>query len=846
MIPNAAKRAARKLCTRRLDYVAPSARISHYDLNVLIKSDEEVEIQGTLSTTPQIRLDCDPSVEVLEINGMEHKRSEEEKNDGVLQFPLQADPFEIKIKARVNPKENKTCRGFYYTGGLLATQMEADGFRRMFPSVDRPDDLATYRVRIEADKTKYPILLSNGNLLESGSSFENNHHVVFEDPFKKPTYLFAMVAGDLNSVSDTFTTASGSKVKVNVYSTKKDVEFGQLDFALRSVLKAMKFDEDEFGLEYDLDTFNVVAVADFNMGAMENKGLNIFNTALLVGSTDTASDGSLNFIDRVVAHEYFHNWTGNRVTVRDWFQLTLKEGLTVFRDQTYTEKNGLFGALSRIDSALYLQTKQFRQDAGPRKHAIRPDDYYDPDVQLYTVTVYEKGAEVIRMYQTLLGDELFKKGLSLYLKDGDGKAMTCDDFLSAMERASGKDLTLFSHWYSTAGTPKIKQSGVANGSKYLVTFERDDALPDLHIPIKMALIDRTSGTIIAEKLVELKSRQCTEEFDNIPAGSDLVISSFRGMSAPVHVPEQSTAELLTIAEYETDTVKRFMSIRQLHHKALFDLLDEKKVDESYLNALHGLVERSEGQEGFIARALELPSVAELLQKKANDPLVVEEACGKFKDTIKSSLAEKLRALYDKMDAHATEETLDMPSACRRALSNRCLDLLGDRELSQKQFEKAQKYTLRLAAFGTLLKRQGQGPWVDTFKSLAGENPTIIDQWFSLQAANLPLEDVQALTQHPEFSYLKPNRVRSIYRAFEDNTQEIHRKDGAGYAFMCNGLHEVDKHNVTVACQLLDVFEPFQTWGSNTEIAIKELAKLKSAPDISSSLYQKLIDFIGDA
>eukprot|EP00397_Hematodinium_sp_SG-2012_P006695 GEMP01006730.1.p1 GENE.GEMP01006730.1~~GEMP01006730.1.p1 ORF type:complete len:858 (+),score=220.49 GEMP01006730.1:52-2574(+) len=828
---------ARFLGTRRADYLPPAATVDAVDLTIRINAADDVVVSGDLTMRAQLQFHCDSSVDVVSINGEQDTTSITRANN---MLTTMSPPFTMNMVARVNPRANTSCMGLYESNGLLVTQMEADGFRRLFPCVDRPDNLALYKVRIEADQTVYPVLLSNGNVVEEGLLADNRHFVIFDDPFKKPTYLFAVAAGDLHHVTKTFTTRSGRAVAVKVFSTRENVSTKQLDFALESVLKSMKFDEDAFGLEYDLDVFNVVAVADFNAGAMENKSLNVFNVKLLVGSIESSTDAELNYIDAVVAHEYFHNWTGNRVTVRDWFQLTLKEGLTVFRDQTYSEEVGLFGALSRIDSVVTLLASQFPQDSGPKKHPIRPEVYHDMNTELYTPTVYEKGAEIIRMYQTILGKEGFRKGFDLYIERGDGKAMTCDDFLQAMEDATGVDLSLFAKWYSTAGTPTVTQKGEWQDDKYRVTFARNDDLGDLHIPIHMGLIDRNTGKELAAQLIELKSNRRSALFD-IPKDSEPVISSFRHLSAPVNVPEQSLDDLLTLAAHDTDVVNRWMAVRQLHTKAIFDLIDKKEVPTAYLDALRSILESSD--DGFTARALEMPSFGELLNKRACDPLVLDDMIQKLKATIKDHLKADLHAKYDSIDAHATEHVLDQKAAFGRALSNRCVDLLKDSDLTEKQFENATKYTLRHAAFAFLLKQRGHGPWIDAFYAQCNGNPNVLDSFFLLQAAALPLDDVRSLLKHEDFSFVKPNRVRGLFRGFVRNVKEFHRKDGSGYAFVTHIIQQVDTTNHDVACQVLDGFEAYRKWGPNAAIARSALEALQSTPGLSENLAHKLGEFL---
>lgn len=540
--------------------------------------------------------------------------------------------FEVATVVHIKPEENTRLSGLYKSSSMFCTQCEAEGFRRITYYLDRPDVMAPFRVRLEASKESCPILLSNGNKVDSGDSQvdPSRHWALWDDPFNKPAYLFALVAGDLGYISDTFTTKSGREVQLQIFSEHKNV--GQLQHAMESVHRAMKWDEDVFGLEYDLDNYNIVAVGDFNMGAMENKGLNIFNTAYVLASPDTATDTDFERIESVIGHEYFHNWTGNRVTCRDWFQLTLKEGLTVFRDQQFSA-DCHSAAVKRIEDVKGLRSRQFAEDSGPMSHPIRPESYISMD-NFYTSTVYEKGAEVVRMYHTLLGQEGFRKGMDLYFERHDGCAVTCDDFLAAMSDANETDLQQFAHWYSTAGTPKV----IVTGQKYLpeertfsITFSQsvptNPNAPALFIPIVVGLLNRTDGSeLLPSTVLHFTEKKQTFVIPGVGSKElgkmDVIASVLRGFSAPVNLEIlRSDEDLAFLMTYEQDSFNRWEASQQLWTRSVLGICDcitassltLPPVSEHVLAAFKSLLRSGAEDPSLLAYALDLPDESTLAQ-----------------------------------------------------------------------------------------------------------------------------------------------------------------------------------------------------------------------------------------
>jgi aminopeptidase N len=749
-------------------------------------------------------------------------------------------PFTLEIDTELNPSGNTQLSGLYRSGSAYCTQCEAEGFRRITYFLDRPDVLSVYTTRIEAEKSEAPILLSNGNPVEHGDvAGTSRHYAVWRDPFRKPSYLFALVGGDLGVVRDRFTTMSGRNVDLAIY-----VEHGKearAGYAMDALKRSMRWDEEKFGREYDLDVFNIVAVSDFNMGAMENKGLNIFNDKYVLASPDTATDGDYAGIEGVIAHEYFHNWTGNRITCRDWFQLCLKEGLTVFRDQEFSA-DMRSRAVERIGDVRGLRLAQFPEDAGPLAHPVRPEVYHEIN-NFYTPTVYEKGAEIIRMLRTLIGEENFRRGMDLYFERFDGTAATVEDFLSCFAAASGRDLTHFALWYSQAGTPVVTTSGdydplaktftLKLRQETAVTPGQNDKKPVV-IPLTLALFgengqkldlvsDDATPSELARGLIELDCAERVIRFREIP--SRPVVSMLRGFSAPVRLePAPSSEDLERLLAYDDDPFNRWQAAQSLALRAIFGRLDTGALDAKGLGeALRSLLARAEDDPALVAQALSLPSEIDLAREKASDvdPDVLFEARMTLRLEIGRSLRSELDAIYARF-ADASAYAPDAASAGRRALRNVALDLLaaGDpdkgRTLAMAQFETAGNMTDKLAALATLALLGGHAreeAFARFYAQYAGD-ALVIDKWFSLQAMipeEATTQRVLGLMTHQEFSMANPNRVRALIGAFVNgNLTRFHALDGSGYDLLTSVVLDVDPKNPQLSARLLSALRSWRT------------------------------------
>ncbi len=778
------------------------------------------------------------------------------------------DAFRLEIETTCRPADNTKLEGLYISSDTYCTQCEAEGFRRITYFLDRPDVMTTYRVRIAADKAKCPVLLSNGNLVESGALEDGRHYAVWDDPFPKPAYLFALVAGDLGCFEDSFTTASGRTVALKIY-----VEPGnepRCAYAMDSLKRAMRWDEEVFGLEYDLDIFNIVAVSDFNMGAMENKSLNLFNAKYVLADPETATDADFASIESIVAHEYFHNWTGNRVTCRDWFQLSLKEGLTVFRDQQFSGDQRSH-PVQRIQDVRQLRARQFPEDAGPLAHPVRPDSYIEIN-NFYTATVYEKGAEVIRMMHTLLGAEGFRKGMDLYFQRHDGAAVTCDDFVAAMEDATGADLGQFRLWYAQAGTPEIevetRYDEVTLGFEITLrqtvpdTPGQSDKKP-MHIPLKVGLLDGAGHAIPMQDaadetgslVLELTQPEQTFRFDNLLV--EPVLSLNRGFSAPIkRRGEPDLSQTAFLMACDPDPFARWEAGQQFAVRLLLDMVDAvqrgqtPRADETFLDAMAAVLADDGLDKAFKAEALLLPSEDYLSdQLSVVDPDAVHAAREALRRALARHLAEPLLAAYN---ANKTNEPFspDAASAGQRALKNTALAYLGALEtdeslaLVEGQYRGADNMTDRMAALGVLsrIDHPMRAEALDDFYSRWHDDALVIDKWFVLQAtAPLPttLETVQELLRHPAFSIRNPNKVRALLGAFgAANPTCFHRADGAGYAFMADRILELDAINPQVAARLVGPLGRWRRFDPARQTLMRDaLSRIADCEDLSRDVYE---------
>jgi aminopeptidase N len=756
--------------------------------------------------------------------------------DGVL-LTIRNAPAEVvlDIETLCAPVQNTTLSGLYVSNGNFFTQCEAEGFRRITYFPDRPDVMAKYTVMLRADKAAYPVLLSNGNLIEEGDLGDGRHYAKWEDPFKKPSYLFALVAASLVCQEETYTLKSGRDVLLQVWV--EDGNLDKTDYAMQSLKNSIRWDEERFGLELDLDRFMIVAVGDFNMGAMENKGLNIFNTKFVLANPRVATDIDYAGIEAVVGHEYFHNWTGNRVTCRDWFQLSLKEGLTVFRDQEFSAD--MIGsdsgrAVTRIDQVRTLRQAQFPEDAGPMSHPVRPDSFVEIN-NFYTVTVYEKGAEVVRMYQTLVGRDGFRKGMDLYFERHDGQAVTCDDFRAAMADANGRDLRQFERWYSQAGTPVVTARTRYDAVKrnFDIILSQRSSHPDqlpFHIPGAVGLLgadgrdlpltldgakpgDEAPTTIVLE-LTEQEQIFRFRNIDERPTPSIL-----RDFSAPVVLEYDYTDdELLHLFRHDSDPVNRWEAGQRLAMARLLKLTAQVaakhdkplKLDDTFLNAQRALLTDETLDPAFRELALILPSegiIAE--QMDVVDPQAIHTARQFMRRTIGASLRQELVAQYHANQTPG-EYSPDALSAGKRALKNLCLSYLlvapdaVTQSLAQQQCEQAGNMTDRFAALVALLHSGvDAGAYLQRFYDDFASEALVIDKWFAMQAAapTTNVAAVRALMEHPAFTLKNPNRARSLLFNFTNaNPSQFHAADGSAYAFWAEHVIKLDAINPQVAAR----------------------------------------------
>jgi aminopeptidase N len=780
--------------------------------------------------------------------------------------------FALKIVGTLNPSANKALEGLYVSGGNYCTQCEAEGFRRITWFLDRPDVMARYSTRIVADKARYPVLLSNGNLVERGDLADGKHFALWRDPFLKPSYLFALVAGNLAVREDTFTTRSGRDVKLQVYVAREHLD--QTEHCLSSLKRAMKWDEEVFGREYDLDIYMIVAVRDFNMGAMENKGLNIFNTKYVLARPDTATDADFVNVEAVVAHEYFHNWSGNRVTCRDWFQLSLKEGFTVFRDQEFSA-DVHSRALKRIQDVQRLLAAQFPEDAGPSAHPVRPDAYSEIN-NFYTPTVYEKGAEVVRMLQTLLGPETFRRGCDLYFDRHDGQAVTCDDFVQAHIDASGADLALFKRWYSQAGTPVVqaRSSYDASDRSFRLTLSQfvpptpgqPEKLP-MHIPVRVGLLDangddlplRLRGETSAgptTRLLELREQSQTFTFVDVPARP--TPSLLRGFSAPVRLDSDcSDQDLLLRMAHDSDPYCRWDAAQSLSQRRILQVIQARsqggspELDAAFLDAF-GSALRGDADPQLLAQALTLPSESVIADRiEQVDPELVHAARSFVESTLARAHEQLLRARYESLSSDEAHE-LSPEAMGRRSLRNVCLRYLTagsdfrDATLARRQFEAADNMTDMLAALACLTHVRGSDrdeALAAFYRRFKGE-ALVVDKWFAVQAASqLPdtLDQVRALLDHEAFQLDNPNRARSLIDSFSSgNPVRFHESSGRGYVFLRERVLEIDRFNGQVAARMVGPLTRFQRFEPNRRaLMLGELQHILAQGSLSPDLEEQV-------
>ncbi len=780
-------------------------------------------------------------------------------------------PFTLEIETTVNPEANTRLEGLYRSRGVYCTQCEAQGFRHITYFLDRPDVLSRYTVQIDADRDEAPVLLANGNMIERGTSGQDGrHYVVWKDPHPKPCYLFAMVGGDLSSIASSFKTMDGDSVDLRVY-----VEHGKEDraaWAMDSLKRAMKWDEERFGRVYDLEVFNIVAVSDFNLGAMENKGLNIFNDRLILASPTTATDTTFAAIESVVAHEYFHNWTGNRITCRDWFQLCLKEGLTVYRDQEFSadERSRV---VQRISDVRRLKAYQFAEDAGPLAHPVRPKSYIEIN-NFYTTTIYEKGAELVRMIATLLGESGFKDGMDLYFERHDGDAATIEDFITCFEYATGQDLTHFSRWYEQAGTPELvcqlkfdkkKQQAILDVEQVTPpTADGSKKLP-LHIPLKVGLLDRKGkalklklarGDIGPGGLLQITKRRHTFRFKGIK--SRPVASLLRDFSAPVKLTMNiSDRDLAFLMGHDPDHYNRWQAANQFATHTFLNMIKtrskqkQKKLAKTYANALHTAISNDRLEAAYRAELLHLPSQSDIAREigKNVDPAAIAKAHNRLSKLIARQLGDTLEGIF-KTKPSSKSFSPDADSAGARALRNAALSLLSKRSTVKdvkrltKHFTTANNMTDEAHALLLLATRTGKAGQkaLKRFHKKWKADHVVIDTWFAAQAQSPradTLKNVKALTKHPLYSVKAPNKVRALIGNFVmQNPVQFNSPDGKGYKFAADQVIKLDKVNPQIAARLMGCFKSWQSLEpKRRKLARKALARVVSAKGISRDVYE---------
>ncbi|TOG43273.1 aminopeptidase N [Vibrio parahaemolyticus] len=853
----------------RKDYQAPSHTITDIDLTFDLYDNDTIVtalskvVQKGESTT--LELDGEGlELRSVKVNG-EDWAHHEVKEASLVLSDLPAE-FELEIITKIDPEANTALEGLYKSGGAFCTQCEAEGFRRITYYLDRPDVLAKYTTKVIADKATYPYLLSNGNRIAQGEAENGRHWVQWQDPHPKPAYLFALVAGDFDVLRDKYTTMSGRNVDLEIFVDKGNLD--RAGHAMTSLISSMKWDEERFGLEYDLDIYMIVAVDFFNMGAMENKGLNIFNSKFVLANDQTATDRDYLGIEAVIGHEYFHNWTGNRVTCRDWFQLSLKEGLTVFRDQEFSSDLGS-RAVNRIDNVRIIRGPQFAEDASPMSHPIRPDKVIEMN-NFYTLTVYEKGSEVIRMYHTLLGEEGFQKGMKLYFERHDGTAATCEDFVSAMEDATGVDLKQFRLWYSQSGTPTLRVNSEYNAEAktYALTVEQfTEATQDqaekqaLHIPFDIELYD-SKGQVIpliingesVHNVLDIKQDKQTFVFENV--AEQPVPSLLREFSAPVKLEyDYSDAELIFLMKHATNDFARWDASQMLLAKYIRQNVNnvqtgsEVQLSEDLIDAFRGVLLDENLEPAFIAQVFSLPSINEITGwYKQIDVDAVDTVLNGITVSLSAALEDELSATYHTLKQ--AEYTIDHAAIGKRALRNQCLQFLAHTDkgntLVKAQYEAANNMTDTIAAMSAANSAQLEcreelmADYSDKWK----HDGLVMDKWFALQGTN-PAEDalekVKATMNHEAFSLKNPNRTRSLIGSFlAANPVRFHDKSGAGYQFAGDILRQLNDSNPQVASRMIDPLLKFRKYDEARQAMIRaELEKLKAMDNLAKDLFEKV-------
>lgn len=860
------------------DYQAPDYWIDTTDLTFDLHEDHALvtSVLGIRrneelgSDTPDLALvGVELELVSLHLDGVELSSDQYRVGHESLTLPVSSKAFNLTVVTRIRPQENTSLEGLYKSNGMFCTQCEAEGFRKITYYLDRPDVMSRFTTKVIADQGRYPVLLSNGNDIDRGELEGGRHFVTWEDPFKKPSYLFALVGGDLELIQDSFTTMSGREVTLKIFTEAHNIH--KCDHAMVSLKKSMSWDEEVYGREYDLDIFMIVAVDHFNMGAMENKGLNIFNSSCVLASQDTATDAAYQRIEAIVAHEYFHNWSGNRVTCRDWFQLSLKEGFTVFRDAEFSADMNSRG-VKRIEDAALMRTAQFAEDAGPMAHPIRPQSFIEIS-NFYTLTVYEKGCEVVRMIHTILGAENFRKGSDLYFERHDGEAATCEDFVKAMEEASGVDLTQFRNWYNQAGTPVLDvtdEFDAATGKYTLKISQSCPATPGqetklpFHIPVGIALIDQEGKSLpldasgATETILHLHQEEETFEFDGFSAQP--LPSLLRNFSAPIRVKyDYSRDDLVFLMKHDTDSFNRWDAGQRLGTLVIQEMVEalakgeSVEPDQKLIDAFGSILADNSLDHAVKAKMLVLPTEASLAEQAEEiQPLLICEARSQVKKKVAAQHQQALLSLYKVLE-QSGDYRPEAGDIAERTLRNTCLGYLcelPDAEsltLAEQQYQSAGNMTDRMAAFVAVINAAKQDEalqnrLLDDFLNRFKGDSVVMDSWFSVQSSSPvsgTLAKVKGLMEHELFDATSPNKLRALVGGFAaQNMRQFHAGEGEGYEFLADMIITLDKQNPQTAARLM---QPLTRWKKYEPVCRermrKALERIKAVPDLSTDIYE---------
>ena len=858
---------------RQPDYLIHSVHL-HFDLK-----EHSTRVKSKLTLThhgehqrPLKLMGQEMELCAIALNGQRLESNRYQTDNEQLTIAQLPKTFTLEIETSIQPQNNTSLEGLYRSNGMFCTQCEAEGFRKITYFLDRPDVMATYTTTIVADKNLYPVLLSNGNKTEQGELENGRHWATWHDPFPKPSYLFAMVAGNLTRIEDQFTTGSSRVIDLHIFVEAHDAD--KCDHAMQSLKNSMAWDEETFGLEYDLDIYMIVAVGHFNMGAMENKGLNIFNTKCILAKPETATDNDYERIEAIIAHEYFHNWSGNRVTCRDWFQLSLKEGLTVFRDQQFSADMGS-RAVKRINDVRMLRLWQFTEDAGPMAHPVRPSSYIEIS-NFYTMTIYEKGSELIRMIHTLLGKQNFRKGIDLYFERHDGQAVTTEDFIKAMSDASGIDLEHFKLWYEVSGTPQLDVTSDYDPAAQKFTLNIKQSCPDtpgqsnkppLHIPIAIGLLDKNGNDLPLQlegenetlaqmtRLLELHDNESQFHFINIPECP--IPSLLRGFSAPVKLNNDLSDEnLIFLLAHDQDTFNRWEAGQQLFTKTILKLIEQYNnrqvltLPEGLIDAISKTINNDTLDKALITEIITLPSETYLGEQMATIDVDAIHHCRQFlKKTLAHKLKEPLLSIYhDNHDDGPYQN--DTQAMARRKIKNCALDYLvqlNDKkiiELCCQQFSHSKNMTDTIAALSalSLCDCPERKIALNTFFIKWRNEALVLDKWFTLQAVSSlenTFNDVLRLTSHATFNLKNPNRVRSLISAFcNSNPIHFHRGDGKGYQFLADKVIELNIINPQIAARLLNALTRWHRYDKNRQTLMKaQLKRVIATDNLSKDVYE---------